>query len=116
MLRAACHQVIRIVRRAAGDDEVQWNPSSGTIDGRELEGIEAVVHLAGAGVGDRRWSTDYKRLILSSRIDATATLVKALTLLPTPPSVLLSASAVGYYGMRRRGTDRVFGCWSGIPG
>jgi uncharacterized protein len=99
-LRAEGHQVIRIVRRAAGDDEVQWNPTSGTIDERELEGIDAVVHLAGAGVGDRRWSTDYKQLILSSRIDGTATLVKALALLPTPPSVLLSASAVGYYGLR----------------
>ena len=99
-LRADGHQVIRIVRRAAGDDEVQWNPTLGTIEGRKLEGIDAVVHLAGAGVGDRRWSTDYKQLILSSRIDGTATLVKALALLATPPSVLLSASAVGYYGIR----------------
>ena len=99
-LRAEGHQVIRIVRRAAGDDEVQWNPNGGTIEWRKLEGIDAVVHLAGAGVGDRRWSTDYKQLILSSRIDGTTTLVKALALLATPPSVLLSASAVGYYGIR----------------
>ena len=99
-LRADGHRVIRIVRRAPGDDEVQWNPNGGTIDRRKLEGVDAVVHLAGAGVGDRRWSTEYKRLILSSRLDGTATLVKALALLATPPSVLLSASAVGYYGIR----------------
>ncbi len=66
-LRAEGHQVVRIVRRAAEDDEVQWNPALGTIDRRKLEGIDAVVHLAGAGIGNRRWSTDYKQLILSSR-------------------------------------------------
>ena len=99
-LRADGHRVIRIVRRTAGEDEVQWNPNRGTIDRRKLEGVNAVVHLAGAGVGDRRWSTEYKRLILSSRLDGTGTLVKALALLATPPSVLLSGSAVGYYGVR----------------
>jgi len=59
-----------------------------------------VVHLAGAGVGDRRWSTAYKQQILSSRVEGTATLAKAIARLPVPPSVLVSASAVGYYGTR----------------
>jgi uncharacterized protein len=73
---------------------------SGVIDAVKLHGVEAVVHLAGAGVGDRRWSPRYKQVILSSRVDGTSTLARALSHLPVPPSVLVSASAVGYYGVR----------------
>jgi uncharacterized protein (TIGR01777 family) len=99
-LRSGGHQVVRVVRGGAGPDDVVWNPAAGTIDAEGLHGVEAVVHLAGAGVGDRRWSPSYKQVILSSRVDGTETLAKALSELPVPPSVMVSASAVGYYGAR----------------
>jgi uncharacterized protein (TIGR01777 family) len=100
LLRLDGHQVIRIIRSKAEPGDVLWNPSQGTIDADKLHGVDAVVHLAGAGVGDRRWSTAYKQQILSSRVEGTATLAKAIARLPVPPSVLVSASAVGYYGTR----------------
>jgi uncharacterized protein (TIGR01777 family) len=59
-----------------------------------------VVHLAGAGVGDHRWSAEYKHVILSSRVDGTTTLAGALAQMARPPAVMVSASAVGYYGSR----------------
>jgi len=88
------------VRGKAGADQVLWDPEKGTIETDRLEGIEAAVHLAGAGVGDRRWSPVYKQEILSSRVGGTTTLAEALTRLRVPPSVMVSASAVGYYGLR----------------
>jgi hypothetical protein len=99
-LRAQGHEVVRIVRGKAAADEVLWDPTHGAIDAAKLHGVEAAVHLAGAGVGDRRWSPRYKQVILSSRVDGTSTLARALSDLPVPPSVLVSASAVGYYGVR----------------
>jgi uncharacterized protein len=99
-LRSQGHQIIHIVRGKASGDDVLWNPESGTIDSAKLHGVEAVVHLAGAGVGERRWSPAYKQVILSSRVEGTSTLAKALSNLPRPPSVMVSASAVGYYGVR----------------
>jgi hypothetical protein len=99
-LRAQGHEVVRIVRGKAAADEVLWDPTQGAIDAAKLHGVEAAVHLAGAGVGDRRWSPRYKQIILSSRVDGTSTLARALSDLPVPPSVLVSASAVGYYGVR----------------
>jgi uncharacterized protein (TIGR01777 family) len=98
--RAQRHEVVRIVRGSAAADEVLWDPGRGTIEVDKLHGVEAVVHLAGAGVGDRRWSPRYKEEILSSRVTGTTTLVQALAHLPVPPTVLVSASAVGYYGQR----------------
>jgi hypothetical protein len=92
--------VIRIVRGTAEPDEITWNPEEGTIDADALRGVDAVVHLAGAGVGDHRWSASYKRTILSSRVNGTTTLSEALARLPQPPAVMVSASAVGYYGSR----------------
>jgi uncharacterized protein (TIGR01777 family) len=99
-LRAGGHQVLPIVRQLAGADEVRWNPAAGTIETDLLHGLDAVVHLAGAGVADHRWSDRYKQEILSSRIQGTTTLARALAQLPDPPSVMVSASAVGYYGDR----------------
>jgi len=81
--------------------DVHWDPSQGVID---LEGLESagpfdgVVHLAGAGIGDKRWSPSRKRVVLESRIDSTALLVTSLLQLAPRPPVLISASAVGYYG------------------
>jgi uncharacterized protein (TIGR01777 family) len=99
-LRSQGHEVVRIVRGRAEPDEIVWNPEEGTIDATTLHGVDAVVHLAGAGVADHRWSATYKTTILSSRVDGTTTLSAALSRLPRPPAVMVSASAVGYYGSR----------------
>lgn len=93
------HDVLRLVRRApGGPDEAQWDPARGTLDPRALAGCEAVVHLAGAGVGDRRWTAARKKVLYDSRVLGTRTLAAALTAMDTPPRVLLSGSAIGYYG------------------
>ncbi|MBF9071097.1 TIGR01777 family oxidoreductase [Streptacidiphilus fuscans] len=97
------HEVVRLVRRepqerADGSVEVRWNPPLRAIDRQGLVGVDAAVHLAGAGVGDQRWTASYKRKIHDSRILGTATLADALAGLPQPPRVLVSGSAVGYYG------------------
>jgi uncharacterized protein len=93
------HEVMRLVRRAAtAPGEISWDPSGGRIDAAALEGMDAVVHLAGAGVGDKRWTDAYKRQILDSRVHGTSLLSTTLAGLAQPPSVLVSASAIGYYG------------------
>jgi uncharacterized protein len=100
-LRADGHQVLRIVRAApTGDDTIAWDPRAGGggLDPRSLDGVAAVVHLAGAGVADRRWTDSYKAEIRDSRVKGTTTLVSALTAMTTPPGVLLSGSAIGWYG------------------
>jgi uncharacterized protein (TIGR01777 family) len=98
-LRAGGHEVQRIVRRAsAAPDEITWDPTQGTIDLAALDGVDAVVHLAGAGVGDHRWSDSYKREILDSRIDSTTTIVRAMQQVEHRPRVLVSASAIGWSG------------------
>ena len=95
------HRPVRIVRgRAAGDDELRWDPEAGTIDAEGLEGIGGVVHLAGAGIGDKRWTDARKRLILESRTKGTSLVARTLAGLTRPPSALVSASAIGYYGNR----------------
>ncbi len=97
------HQVVRIVRRTVqpGEQALRWDPARNTFDAHGLEGVDAVVHLAGAGVGDHRWSEDRKRVLVESRIRSTALLVGALADLDHRPRVLVSASAIGYYGDRR---------------
>jgi uncharacterized protein (TIGR01777 family) len=98
-LRAQDHEVLRLVRRpASAPDEVTWDPKAGTVDLAGLEGTDAVVHLAGAGVGDHRWTDDYKRQILDSRVDGTRTIVDAISQLKVKPKVLVSGSAIGWYG------------------
>ncbi len=99
------HEVLRLVRRRSrtgpqpdGTVGVGWNPQLMQIDRPALEGVEAVVHLAGAGVGDRRWTDSYRREIRDSRVLGTETLAAALSRLKEPPRVLVSASAIGYYG------------------
>ncbi|MDO8308994.1 MAG: TIGR01777 family oxidoreductase [Actinomycetota bacterium] len=98
-LRSVGHDVVRLVRRpSAAPDEVAWDPAVGTVDVDALAGTEAVVHLAGAGVGDHRWTEDYKRTILDSRVDGTHTIARAMAQLDPRPRVLVSASAIGWYG------------------
>ncbi|MFF9640247.1 TIGR01777 family oxidoreductase [Kitasatospora aureofaciens] len=104
-LLADGHQVVRLVRHRSrtgpqpdGSTAIGWNPLLGEVDRDGLAGVEAVVHLAGAGVGDRRWSDSYKRDIRESRVYGTETVAVALAALKEPPRVLVSASAVGWYG------------------
>ncbi|TQS30850.1 TIGR01777 family oxidoreductase [Microbispora sp. KK1-11] len=98
-LRADGHEVRRLVRRApAGPDERFWDPAGGVLDPGALEGADAVVHLAGAGIGDRRWSEAYKRELVESRVSGTRALAEALARADGGPRVLLSASAIGFYG------------------
>ncbi|MFF4183979.1 TIGR01777 family oxidoreductase [Streptomyces sp. NPDC001691] len=98
-LRADGHEVLRLVRRGAqAPDEVEWDPARQYVDAAGLAGCEAVVHLAGAGVAAHRWTAAYKKEIRDSRVLGTAALAEALALLDTPPRVLVSGSAIGYYG------------------
>lgn len=100
-LRADGHRVVRLVRGdPEGSDDVRWDPAAGTIDAAGLEGVDAVVHLAGAGIGDKKWTPNRKQLILDSRTQGTDLLARTLAGLTRPPAVLLSGSAVGYYGNR----------------
>ncbi len=99
-LKSAGHRVIRLVRGAATGDSIAWNPKAGTIDAASLEGIDAVIHLAGAGIGDKRWTPAYKAELVNSRVQGTTTLATAIASLNRKPSVMLSASAVGVYGSR----------------
>ncbi|WP_336318328.1 TIGR01777 family oxidoreductase [Streptomyces lavendofoliae] len=98
-LRADGHEVVRLVRRPArGGDEVEWDPKRQYVDAAGLAGCDAVVHLAGAGVGERRWNEAYKREIRDSRVLGTAAIAQAVASLDTPPKVLLCGTALGYYG------------------
>lgn len=100
-LRADTHEVLRLVRRPpAAEDERAWDPAKGALDPALLSGTDAVVHLAGAGIGDRRWTSARRRELVSSRVDSTALLARSMASMATPPSVLLSASAIGVYGDR----------------
>ncbi|BDM67816.1 epimerase [Streptomyces nigrescens] len=98
-LRTDGHDVVRLVRRApAAADEVRWDPARQQVDTAGLTGCEAVVHLAGAGVGDHRWTAAYKQQIRDSRVLGTRALAEALASMDVPPRVFVSGSAIGYYG------------------
>ncbi|NSC21303.1 TIGR01777 family protein [Streptomyces albus subsp. chlorinus] len=115
-LRAEGHEVLRLVRRpAAAADEVAWHPRQGRVDTGGLLGCEAVVHLAGAGVGDHRWTSAYKRELYESRVQGTRTLCTALAGLDTPPRTLVVGTAVGYYGdTQDRAVDETAGPGEGF--
>ncbi|MER6524486.1 TIGR01777 family oxidoreductase [Streptomyces sp. NPDC001508] len=98
-LTADGHEVVRLVRRApAGPGEVRWDPERRSVDAAGLAGCAAVVNLAGAGVGDHRWTDAYKRRIRDSRVLGTETLAQAVAALEEPPRVFVNGSAIGYYG------------------
>jgi len=100
-LHADGHEVTRLVRgRPTDPHEVAWDPAEGTIDAAALEGHDAVVHLAGVGIGDRRWTPEHKSQVLESRVRGTTLLAGTLAGLVRPPAVLASGSAVGFYGDR----------------
>jgi len=98
-LEANGHQVLPISRREVPDG-IRWDPSTGALDTEKLEGVDAVVHLAGAGIADRRWSDSRKRELRDSRVIPTVFLSERLAGLEQPPGVLISASAIGIYGDR----------------
>ncbi|MDA3626869.1 TIGR01777 family oxidoreductase [Saccharopolyspora oryzae] len=96
-LRAADHEVVRLVRRLpTAPDERGWDPETGKLDADALDGADAVVNLCGAGVGDKRWTPERKRLLVRSRLRPTAVLAEAVAEAGVP--VLANGSAVGYYG------------------
>jgi uncharacterized protein (TIGR01777 family) len=102
-LRAEGHEIVQLVRRPAGSpDEVRWAPAKGELNPAVFAGASVVINLAGAGVGDRRWSAAYRETIRSSRVDTTGTIASALAELPgsARPDAWLNASAVGFYGDR----------------
>lgn len=98
-LRADGHDVVRLVRRPpVAIDEVSWDPSRRRLDPAALVGVDAVVNLAGVGIGDKRWTAAYKKAVLDSRVDATTTVSVAIATADPRPRTLLSASAIGWYG------------------
>ncbi len=102
VLTTAGHQVIRLVRNreTQAAEEVLWDPVEGTVEEAALEGLDAVVHLAGEPLLGLRWTEEKKKRIWASRVDGTEHLSRALARLRRPPKVLVSASAVGFYGNR----------------
>ena len=99
-LQARGDEVTRLVRRSPTTGEARWDPEGGQIEARSLEGADAVVHLAGVGIGDRRWSEEHKRAVLDSRVRGTTLLAQTIAALSDKPTVMASASAMGYYGLR----------------
>ncbi len=100
-LVARGHSTVAAVRRSPRrNDEVQWDPQSGVMAREAFQGIDAVVHLAGAGIGDKRWTDSYKMEILESRTRGTRLLAETMASLEVKPSVFLSGSAIGIYGVR----------------
>jgi uncharacterized protein (TIGR01777 family) len=96
-LKEQGYEVQRLVRRkATTNEEITWDPQAGTVDLDALDGVHGVIHLAGAGVGDKRWTKKYRATILNSRLLGTTAIAHAVE--KVKPSVFISASAIGYYG------------------
>lgn len=96
-LKSEGHTVQRLVRRpTVAPDEIQWDPKTGYVDIEALRGVDAVIHLAGVGVGDKRWTKKYKAEILNSRLLGTTAIARAVS--EVKPQVFISASAIGWYG------------------
>lgn len=99
-LTADGHQVIPVVRGDPRPGTVHWDPAAGHLDPAQLEGLDGVVHLAGEGIGDHRWSAAHKHRVIESRRAGTRLLAEALAATTDRPAVLVSGSAVGFYGDR----------------
>jgi uncharacterized protein len=97
-LKISGHEVISVVRRQPTASEIGWSITENRIDSGAFDGIDAVVHLAGAGIGDRRWTGEYKQELVTSRTIGTALVAQAINDAQRPPSVFLSGSAIGIYG------------------
>lgn len=94
------HEVARLGRSAPGAGDIRWDPDVGALDAEALEGFDGVVHLAGENIASGRWHATRKRRIKESRVGGTLLLARTLAGLDRPPRVLVSASAVGFYGDR----------------
>jgi uncharacterized protein (TIGR01777 family) len=99
-LESLGHEVIRVVRGTPTGTDIVWSPAECRIDTHALDGIDAVIHLAGAGIGDKRWTDDYKRELSESRTKGTTLICEAIAAADDGPTVLLSGSAIGIYGAR----------------
>ncbi len=101
-LESSGHSVARLARPSSArvSDSIAWDPASGSLDARQLEGFDAAVHLSGENVASGRWSADQKARIRDSRVKSTELLANALAGLDSPPKVFACASATGYYGDR----------------
>jgi uncharacterized protein (TIGR01777 family) len=99
-LKSSGHEVVQLVRRSAAAGQIMWDPKSAKLDPASLEGCDAVIHLSGAGIGDKRWSDAYRKEILDSRTATTLLLANTIASLQRKPSVFLSGSAIGIYGAR----------------
>lgn len=99
-LREDGHEPVRLVRRRASEGELSWDPEKGVLDGAALVGCDAAVHLAGENIASGRWTAARKERIETSRTRGTRLLAETLASLPRPPAVLVSASAIGFYGDR----------------
>ncbi len=99
-LRRDGHEVTRLVRRPPASGEIRWDPEAGSggLEPAALDGVDAVVHLSGAPIAGGRWTQARKRVLRASRIQSTQALVTAIAGAAAPPSVLLSGSAIGWYG------------------
>lgn len=92
-------RVIEFTRTGqSSNTTIAWNPATGSIDAAQLSGVDAVIHMAGAGIGDKRWTDEYKKEILNSRVKGTKLLSQAIADTQDGPKVLLSGSAIGIYG------------------
>ena len=100
VLTSAGHQVVRLVRRNPKPGDVLWDPETGKLDAAALEGIDGAVHLAGENIAGGRWTAARKAKIRDSRVKGTRLLSESLAKLNRLPQVLVSASAIGYYGDR----------------
>jgi uncharacterized protein (TIGR01777 family) len=98
-LEAGGHRVRRLSREPRSEGDIRWDPDAGIIEG-DLTGTDAVIHLAGESIAEGRWTQEKKRRILESRKKGTRLLAEKVAALPEPPSVMVSASATGYYGNR----------------
>jgi len=96
------HEIWRLVRREPkkGENELRWTPSKGEINSEEIEGFDVIIHLGGAGIGDKRWSKKRMKLIEDSRVNSTNLLAKTITNLKNKPELFMVASAMGWYGDR----------------
>ena len=99
LLRSDGHDVVRLVRGTPAEpDEVGWDPATGKLDPSALQGVDTVINLSGAPISGHRWSASHKQLIRASRVDAATTLSLALAAAEPRPRLMLSASAIGWYG------------------
>ncbi len=100
-LSGAGHEVNRLVRRAPNSaDEHQWSPAIGHLDPASFDGVDVVVNLSGAGIGDKRWTDRRRREIVDSRLETTRLLATTMAGLSAPPHTFVSQSAIGFYGDR----------------